>query len=484
MRELLMQSPLVLLLAGTPIIVLAPLFLLRWVRKGRNRVTFDSPSRRIVWAIAASLFASLTIGAVLSGSGSNLQVFEASGLARKLGLPVAYLLLSIAAIFPYRKGSPFYGASRAPFPLWWWALAILATISTALAVVIPRQAMDPLAVVESSMFVVGFLLSAALGFRASIWTDRDEFGILAVLATFAVVAGFLQISLGSYVAMVFPAAAMLIYAAILRRRRFLIVGLLGISLAFVSGLRLSQDNSPSLAAIMQGVICGAILVLAILPKRLRLPIVSLAGIASCFFVASSGIVNLLLGDGSAAEDVTLAHRAYEAMQVRLLTGTDVASTLFGLGPAASVDLSSSPDAATLLSSGRTLNAVDDVHFLTSWLVLKLGLLGLLWFGALLYALTREAFHVLRKPKPDFFDTGILFFVAAGLIHSIPAATYLFSNPLPALLLGVLYARRVSLRKNDNSVTEGLADEPSPIVIAGGSRNSPLSHPSTGYLGRK
>lgn len=468
MRELVVaQGPLVLLLAGVPFIVLAPLFLFRWLGKGRSRASFDSPSRRIVWALAASLFASLTIGAVLSGASSTLQVFEASGVARKWGLPVAYLLLSIAAVFPYRKGSPFYGTNRAPFPFWWWALAILATTSTALAMIIPRQPMDTLAVIESATFVVGFLLSAALGFGASTWTEREEFGLVAVLALFAVLAGLLQFSLGSYVAMVFPAAAMLIYAGILRRPHSMLIGLLGVSLALVSGLRLYQDNSPSLAAIMQGVICGTILILVILPKRLRLPMVSLVGIASFYFVASTGIVNLLLGDGSAAGDVTLAHRAYEAMQVRQLTGLDVVSTLFGLGPAATVDLSGSPDALTLLNSGRTLNAVDDVHFLTSWIVLKLGLLGLLWFAALLYALTREAFYILQKPKPDFFDTSVLFFVAAGLIHSVPAATYLFSNPLPGLLLGVLYARRVSLRKDFDSEITAHTGRPAPIAIVRG-----------------
>lgn len=417
---------------------------MKFLGNRREDMVSDGPARRIVLALAASLLASMTIGVVLGGT--DMQVFEASGVARRFGLPLAYLLLAAALVLPSKNQNHDAPRPRAVVPLWWWWLGLVLIMSVALAVVVPRQNMETTAVAESSIFIVGFLIAAALGFRAAIWTPREEFRLLAVLATFAMLAGVLQIGLGSYVAMIFPAAAMLLYAAVTGKRRRVLLALLGAGLASSLVLRLLDSNSPSTAEMAQGVVCAGILLLALLPKLWRFVVGLSTAAVGIWLLATSGVFMLMLGDGSMAEDVTLAHRAYEAHQVGLLTGSDLASLIFGLGPAATVDLSGSPDAVTLQSSGRILSAVDDVHFLTSWLVLKLGLLGLLWFAGLLIAICREAAHIFSKNRPRLFESGLLLFIVAGLVHSFPAATYFFSNPLPALLLGILYSRRVVARE--------------------------------------
>jgi len=127
-------------------------------------------------------------------------------------------------------------------------------------------------------------------------------------------------------------------------------------------------------------------------------------------------------------------------------GESPVAEAFGLGPGATLDLRGSPDAKTLLSSGRNLRRVDDVHMLSSYLLLKLGAIGVIWAGILAAALYRVTAGVLvgrgrleadRKRNP--WSLSLLLFVLAGVAYSLPAATNLLANPLIPLLLGTLWA---------------------------------------------
>jgi hypothetical protein len=426
-----------LLALGLPVIFVVPFLILK-LAGTRPPPATDTPARRVYLAVGVSLGACILIGIIFRFAFSGMQVFEASGNARLLSLPLGYFVFGIALLASF-KGSQ--GSFH--IPAWWSLLVLIVVASTLLAVLDPRQAQSATAALEGLAFAGGFLLAALLGLRAGRWTVQEERQFLLVLGTFACLAGFLNLSINPYIALVIPGATFMIYAS--RRvtsKRFLLL-LLGAALALVTIIPLLQATAPSSSALTQGAVCIVLLLLLLLPRNVRLPLALVGGVVAIWLAFRAGLIDLLLGDGSSATDVTLTHRAYEAGMVLQGMNESVITFLIGLGPAATVDLTMSPDARTLASSGRMLVAVDDVHFLTSWMLLKFGLVGLLWFLAMLIVCVREAAHILSADRPSIFDAAMLLFVAAGVVGSLAAGTYFFSNPLPAMLLGVMYARRKS-----------------------------------------
>ena len=78
------------------------------------------------------------------------------------------------------------------------------------------------------------------------------------------------------------------------------------------------------------------------------------------------------------QDVTLSQRVFEGQQVLNEIPSAPVGNLFGRGLGATVDLSQSPDSRTLLSSGRDLMAVNDVHVLFYDWLMKRGYIGIVW----------------------------------------------------------------------------------------------------------
>lgn len=141
-------------------------------------------------------------------------------------------------------------------------------------------------------------------------------------------------------------------------------------------------------------------------------------------------------------DVTLAQRAYEANAVSQLQNSSLLGFLFGSGPGSSVDLSKSPDAATLYASGRDLLHVPNVHLLTAQLRLKYGVLGELWLISMAAILVKRfagsaAQGMQGASGPDM----ALIVAASSLVYAIPAGANLFTDPMFGISLGVLSASR-------------------------------------------
>lgn len=391
---------------------------------------------RIILAVSLSLIICAGAAVVVQGIGSG-QMFEDFGAAKRYGLPATYLVFTLIVMLPHQGLYP-----KPEFPIWWWALLVILVISTAGSLFYARQSVLLINLAQSVALIVGVLIISWAGFSASSWHPRQEYALLYVIGVTAVASAVMDIPLGPFVSISAPATLGFLYAAIrLRKGRIFFLLIAGV-VGFSTISSLVVQNNPSISQITQLVVCAIIFIVSILPHPLRLISVIGGLVGAIYILFSSSIIMLMQGEVPSGEnDVTLTHRAYEAERVEKLVESNAWSSLFGMGPSATVDLSSSPDRVTLFVSGRDVTAVDDVHFLTSWVLLKFGLLGVIWLVVLAFAMLREGVHVLTPARPAVFDLFLLMFVFAGGISGLPGATNLFANPLAFLFLGILIARR-------------------------------------------
>jgi hypothetical protein len=316
--------------------------------------------------------------------------------------------------------------------------------------VVPRQ--DFFGIVDAAQglaLLVGILMLSWLGLQADRWTAREEVLLLTVLLAGALVSGFLTSGITPFRTLLVPGAFAALYLALMRplARAWLLA--LAVVLGFLTVRALTTLNTDtvgglSIAVAGEVVGCALLFLVYLAPRALRPGLVVTVLVAGMIALFRSGLVDLLTGNWREFADVTLAHRGYESRAVLDLLQQSPLSVAFGLGPAATVDLTDSPDASTLAASGRVLSAVDDVHLLSSWLLLKLGVAGLAWAVVFAVAVVRLTVTIVHRPDAQW-DRALLMFVVAGAVSSLPAATNLFTNPLPALLIGVLMAREAGRR---------------------------------------
>jgi hypothetical protein len=120
------------------------------------------------------------------------------------------------------------------------------------------------------------------------------------------------------------------------------------------------------------------------------------------------------------------------------------SFVFGRGIGGTVDETQAPRlfAESLVYGGRDLAHVPEVHLLSYEFLLKYGLLGFAWLGALLVGVAvlglraLEAATRYRDPTPVIYAALPLLGIAAALA----AATHFQDNPLNAFAVGVLVTR--------------------------------------------
>jgi hypothetical protein len=392
----------------------------------------------IIFALAAVL--------AFSNMGSGAQVFAAAGKAKRYALPVVYLLFLIASIHPAPKRLK-RGNKAVPMPAWVWlpTVGVLVSYVGNLAIPSPRTDISGFDLIQGLALFLGFTLLARFGLRADDWPDTTRRRLVAFLLIAALVTGLFQAhGLAPFVALTVPG----FFAAVglfLRshggpRWPFL---LLSIALGYLTLDSIRPNNvEPTSAAVLgQVAVCGAILALFLVPRALRRTTIVLAiAVGIWWFVKLNGFQ--LLSGNLHSSDVTIYQRSFEAKVVLKDVSNHLWTIIFGLGPGARVDLSASPDASTLLSSGRDLLAVDDVHLLSAYLLLKLGALGIVWALLLFIAMWKAALPCFGPNTPDTtWRLVLLLFVAAGAINALPAATNLLVNPLVPLFLGVLWSAR-------------------------------------------
>jgi hypothetical protein len=403
---------------------------------GVTASSVNKPSSLIYLALLFLLIASAGISVVV-GRGGEEQMFAAFGAAKQILLPTGYV--AFAAVVLWTLTHP---ATITVLPLWWQAIVIIGVLSTMLSAFYSRQNVGIGNLLEGAALILGWALIALAGLRVPDWSNQMQWRMLLLLGIAAVFSTLIGARLGAFVSFNVPVTAALIYASARLKRRRLILLPLGIFMLASTAYSAIVGGAVSAALISQCIACSFLLIVALLPAFLRIIVSVLGLVAGIYVLFSRGIFDLMLGDPAPGiGDVTLTHRAYEAASVEKLINESFVSWLFGAGPAATVNLSGSPDVLTLLAAGRNITAVDDVHFLTSWILLKLGIFGLAWLMFFGIVLCYELVRVLNMPRPRTFEITLLFFVIGGVVAALPAATNFFANPLIPLFFGILVAKR-------------------------------------------
>ena len=422
-------------LAGVSAVAL--LFIVRQTARIWHRPQHPGTLRVLVFVAVLSVSAVIISVALLLVFPDG-QEFAAFGIAKKVTLPIAYSAAAIVLTLPGPRGRP---ALR--FPLFWLGMWTLLIVGFSHTFFWSSQAPILDATVEGTLLFAGFLLFFLVGSTSGDWDEQDLSVFLILLSVVTVIAVYSGFALASLVALTTPLGFGLVLWAIQARHNRAAWLIAGLAFASSDAISLLADPDSSIAALSQLGVCAALLVLVTLPRLVRLVVWSLSIPATAIGLVLSPIWPLMIGQWRGESDVTLAHRGFETAAVLDLILRSPASTLFGMGPGGYVDLTGSPDAQTLLASGRYLPAVDDVHLLTSWLLLKGGVLGLAAFMGFIVFLIVSTFKHIGDPTPRAFDTLLLMLIWSGIAMALPAATHVFANPLPALAAGLLLARQCS-----------------------------------------
>jgi hypothetical protein len=318
-------------------------------------------------------------------------------------------------------------------PFWWWGLLISLFFSGFFAITLPRQDVQILPAVQGIGLIFGFLIFTLAGATPHKWAKSEQVAFLALFISIGTFAFVAQLNLGPFSPLVIPSSIVLLWLGFRIHKYRLFLLTLGL-LVLVPTLL----NENTLANFIQIVVGLGVLVVFVSPRRFRRIILTLGVLLALVGAIFSGLGKLLIGQGSELKDITLSHRAYETFAVLQQNASDPVSFLFGFGPSATVDLSRSPDVPTLLWSGRDVFRVDDVHFISSWFILKFGVIGLFLLIALFVWLLRELFGIVgRDEKIDSFVGSIWILALSGIAFGSPAATYIFTYPLVAISIGVL-----------------------------------------------
>lgn len=432
-------------------VALFPIAAILISKKKRVRAVRESnPAQRIVMVLSFCATAgALAYFGYLKLRAGEIQQFAAFGIAKQITLPLMYVIFFVALIWPYRGARV---GRKGGTPAWWWVMLISLTLSAFSSAIVRVQEFSLLDYLQGIALVGGALLIAYIGFFAADWSRKAKTGLVALLIVVSVLS-IAQQSTGMtpFIGVLVPTVFAMFFLSLRGPGRGLAPFIVGVALA--AGLAYALKSGPteiSLAVVAEIAAACGVLVILLMPRTFRGVFVLAGSIAGAYAVVHMGVLPLFFGDASFA-DITLAQRGYEAAMVNEAIFSTPVTTLFGMGPGGSVDLSNSPDAQTLLAAGRTLSTVDGVHLLSAWIMLKLGMLGLLAIGIVAVAVVRQSWAVLSAKRIDTFNAVLLFYVLAGVAMAVPAATNLFANPLPFLFLAIITARSTANRSDPNSL---------------------------------
>ena len=407
-----------------------------------SKLSLSSPASVLTVTLSISLIVSVILASILSMVSSALNSFQFFSFSKMIILPTVYLLVFIALTWMSKQQ---VGVFRT-LPLWWWVMLGILFVSTFFAIWIPRQLILLSPALQGLALILGLLVFVVTGAAAHKWSTAEKYALLFVVIGAGVFVRISGVDLGPFSPMVFPAGVIALWLGVRLREHRLLLLTFGI-LLLLPGL----STDLSLANISQLAVGLGLIVLFMIRRKYRKVLLA-TGIIVVFIGASvSGLSKLLVGDSNGVLDVTLSHRAFETMAVWEQNLNSPFSFLFGLGPSATIDLSQSPDVNTLLWSGRDIFRVDDVHFISSWIVLKFGVVGLMVLLLLFIWLGKELFaFISASDQIDYFIGSIWIIVLSGLAFGSPAATYIFTYPLIGIGLGILiWNKSVSNSKVQN-----------------------------------
>lgn len=408
-----------------------------------TKLSLSSPASLLTITLSISLIISGLLSSILSVMSSALNAFQFFSFSKMIILPTVYLLVFIALTWMSKKSVGIFRT----LPLWWWVMLGILFVSTLFAIWIPRQLILLSPALQSLALILGLLVFVLTGAAPQKWSTAEKYALLSVVIGAGVFVRISGVDLGPFSPMVFPAGVIALWLGAKQKEHRLLLLAFGI-LLLLPGL----STDLSLANISQLGVGLGLIVLFMIRRNYRRVLLAIGIIFAFLGAFVSGLSKLLVGDANGVLDVTLSHRAFETMAVWEQNQKSPFSLLFGLGPSATIDLSQSPDINTLLWSGRDIFRVDDVHFISSWIFLKFGVIGLMVLLLLFFWLGKELFAFISgSDQIDPFMGSIWIIVLSGLAFGSPAATYIFTYPLIGIGLGILiWYKTVANSKAQNS----------------------------------
>lgn len=400
-----------------------------------TKLSLSSPASLLTLTLLISMIISGLLTFILSVMSSALNAFQFFSFSKMIVLPTVYFLVFVAFTCMTKKSVGIFKT----LPLWWWVMLGILFVSTLFAFWIPRQLILLSPALQGLALILGLLVFVLTGAAPQKWSTSEKYALLSVVIGAGVFVRISGVDLGPFSPMVYPAGLIALWLGARQKEHRLLLLSFGI-LLLLPGLRADL----SLANISQLAVGLGLIVLFMIRRNFRSALFAIGIIFAFIGAFVTGLSKLLVGDSTGVLDVTLSHRAFETMAAWEQNLKSPFSFLFGLGPSATIDLSQSPDINTLLWSGRDIFRVDDVHFISSWIVLKFGLVGLVILLLLFFWLGKELFAFIRgSGQIDPFMGSIWIIVLSGLAFGSPAATYIFTYPLIGIGIGVLIWNRTA-----------------------------------------
>ncbi len=415
-----------------------------------SRATED-PRRRYF----RSLLTALVVGSVaatwlLRGLTGIQDNFRIDGLAKRIALPLIFVLvlpLVIRELPPRLRRRAGWRELRAAWrpsrPLDWVMLAYAALSLPALVLGLAHHAPKTYIAQDLGLvaiFTLMYCAGRAVNASAALASAHELVDVLLLLAVMQfVLFGWESPPLYSFREAAYVGAL----AVLLFRPRTVRLMPLAVAITFlVADAAAVQSGTSSTTGVL---LAGALGLLAYLVLRLR-SLVPAWALVAC---AAAGLVVFIgfTSNGATVRgqyhgtNVSNAGRTFEAQRVRAEVRGSPVSLVLGRGFGATIDERSAPKdfRTSLVAAGRDLAHVPQIHLLPYQLLLKYGLLGLIWFAAfalgLAWAVLSGLERAVRERDPAFvIYAGLPLLALAG---AIAAASHLQDNPLGALALGVL-----------------------------------------------
>lgn len=419
---------------------IAMILALTWLTEDPSRRYFRSLLGGIV---ATSLTADATLR-LLARNGVVRAYFGTNGVEERITLPLIVVLLVPLVVRGLWARRAELRLLRRPLPMD-AVMATYATVVAAPALALGLANHHRISYIGQDLGLLAFLLFTYLAGRlvtagAARASSREFVDVLLVIAVAQL--ALLQWEPSPFYAYIEPACAAAIAFALLQPRRTSLLGF-GIAVTILVVDVVAVHNGTNSSTTIE--LAGALAVVGYVAVRIR-PVVPrwlIVAVAVAALVVFLGFTS----DGRTVRgqyhgpDPSNAGRTFEAQQVRAAVGKSPLSLALGRGFGANIDEVNAPAAfrKSLVSAGRDLAHVQELHLLPYSFLLKEGFLGLAWLLAfalgvvwlLLQGLERAA----RERDPSFVLYAAL--PALALAQAIALSTRLQSDPLVGLTLGML-----------------------------------------------
>ncbi len=400
---------------------------------------------RLLWI---TLVISLVGGALIGGA--ETQVFAKYGAIKKIILPIIYVIFGIFVLT--RRGAQEFRLPRFA-RLLLWAIVTSSWVSLFKSLLLPDQNLQVNFLIQGLLQIYGLILFVYAG-SLTVNIDASSLREWTVLAIFgSTMTGISNLDSSPFIMLYIPLTFFLISISfeITGFRRFFLFSIAITSLVMAIRRNLEYQD-PSLAWILElSSITFLFLSLFVRPRTRRLIYKFLISLVLITFPFTQ-LFRLLIGiSPKGVTDVTLLQRSFETSEVLVSLLDNPITWLFGLGPGGYLDMTWAPDFRTLISAGRNIEMVDDTHFLTSWILLKLGFIGLSIFIVFIFYVLKSALDLVSRdnqvnPLDFLFSANVI----GGVAISVTAGTNFFTNPLLGISIGAVLGR-LSIRQDSNTV---------------------------------